>query len=392
MSLRILHITPWFKSNEKPNNTPFIYNHIKALQSFLVNHVLHIDIDENSRGAIPIIKYNEYTFEKIKTHHFYFKNFPQKWKLYELLGYWKIKRFLKIHYKEYDIINFYIAYPTAIYIDKFKKKYPNLIFTITEQWSAYHIGFSLPKKSKGRKRIENIFNYPHQLFVVSDALGKDIQNFCSKPIPYKIIPNIVDTEFFNYIPKRKDTNFVISSINSWSAMKNPFVLINAFKIVLSKLPNCKLILGGGGNILTEMKNLASELNLTDKIEFTGPLSKTEVANTLLKSNVYCQSSNYETFSVICIESLAAGTPVVATNIGGMKDYINETNGLLVDDFDPQKWANAMIYVLEHLDQYDGKLFSDTIKTKYNATAIGQLFYDQLSNCVSGNINNLSKYN
>jgi glycosyltransferase involved in cell wall biosynthesis len=375
--LRILHITPWFKSPRHPSKAPFVLDHVISLQPFAYNEILHIEIEEVKNGILPIIKHEKETVKNITINAYRFLNFPNAWKVYELLCFLHISRFIRKNKDRFDIVNFYIAYPNAVFIQKFIKKYPKLIFTIYDVWSSYHFGFHLPKNSKGRKRIENIFSCDPNLFVISSATGKDIQNFSSKDVKYEIIPGIVDSAIFNHQPKESSGNYTISSINSWSKMKNPDVLIRAFKMVSETLPNCNLILGGGGDKLESMKTLVKEFGLSSRVEFPGILTKNEVAKILSKSNVYCQSSNYETFSLICVEALSSGTPVVATNIGGMKDFITPENGVLVDSMEPAAWATAILNVFENLEKYDMKKQSDIIKLKYSSDAVGRIFYNKL---------------
>jgi len=57
--------------------------------------------------------------------------------------------------------------------------------------------------------------------------------------------------------------------------------------------------------------------------------------------------------------------VVATNIGGMKDFINPENGILVDSIEPEDWAKAIIYIIENIETYDMKKNSEDIKQKYS---------------------------
>jgi glycosyltransferase involved in cell wall biosynthesis len=375
--LRILHITPWFKSDQNPSFAPFISDQILALQEYSFNEVLHLEIDQESNGCLPYFESNEYFLGEIKIHRTRFKNFPKIWRVYEILCSYLIDKHLADFNEKYDIVNFFIAYPTAIQLGKYIEKYPDLVFTITEHWSAYHFGFNLSKGNSGRRRIENIFKNNIPLFVVSNSLGKDIQKFCSCEIPYRVIPNIVDTSVFGYRLKKQTGEFWITSINGWSEMKNPFVLMRAFKMILSEIPQCRLIFGGGGNLLSDMKLFSEEQNINDKTSFTGVLDKIAVAKLLSNSDVYCQCSNYETFSIICAEALCSGVPVVASNVGGIKDFVNSKNGILLDSFEPQDWANAILHVIRNKSNYDLKNNSAEIQNKYSSEAVGKLFYENL---------------
>lgn len=371
--IKVLHIVPWFPNPKNKIEAIFIAEHIKALNKHCFNEVLHIQFGKKNTSEID-------NFDGIKVTRIISKPIIDKWIIKEKLATKNIKSFLKKEHLKFDLINFYVAYPNAINLNKIKKEFPENKFLITDVWSAFHTQFNLEKGNKGRNRIENIFSHPIPLFVVSDALGKDIQNFVGDDnLKYEVIPNCIDTSLFSYKKKTESNEFVFCSINNWSEMKNPIVLIKAFSLLKNKYDNIKLILAGTGVLIPEMKKIAIELNLNDSIVFKGKLTQNEVINELQNSNIYCQSSNYETFSVICIESLSTGTPVIATNIGGMKDFINTKNGELVNDLKVETWFAAMERNYLNYFKFKPIEISKECKKKYDLNVIGELFHSKLMN-------------
>lgn len=375
--LSILHIVPWFPNPENLVEGVFIQNHIKALNEHTENFVLHLRFGDLNSVELNI------RHENINADRITIKPIINKWRFKELHAGYFVNKYLNKHQKKYDIVNFYIAYPNAISIHKLKKRFPNLKFCITEQWSAYHEKFNLPDKHKGRLRIENIFNHTIPLNVVSNALGDDIRDFSNQPnLEYNVIPNIIDDKTFSFQAKNDSDVFHICSINSWSAMKNPIVLLKAFSEVIKSNKNVHLTLAGSGQLDEKIKKTIQDLKLTKHVTQLGRINKKEVAQLLQASNAYCQSSNYETFSVICVEALACGTPVIATNIGGMKDFVNRENGILVDDMTPKAWAAAIKNMIERYPSYNKKNISETTLKEYHSKKVGKIFYDALKNLIS----------
>jgi len=372
-NLRILHIAPWFPNPKNDIEGVFILEHLKALNKHCYNEVLHISFGNSNFKDI-------YLTENIKTNRINIKTYTEKWREKEFFAGKAVNRFLNKTNERFDIVNFHIAYPNAININKLIKKHSNLKFAITEHWTAYSNSFNLQKNDKGRKRIENIFNNDIPLFVVSTALGNDIQKFIGdKNRQYTVVPNVIDCVNFKYKPKSIKKEFIFLSINNWNSMKNPFVLIKAFKLLLEKHKNIKLILGGKGSMNVQMKKLVTDLDINNSVEFVGRLTKKEVVSQLQNSHVYCQSSNYETFSVICAEALITGTPVIATRIGGMLDFINGTNGTLVDNLEVDSWLKAMESNYSNYSKIDTKQISENCVAKYNSQAVGNLYYSKLMN-------------
>ena len=89
------------------------------------------------------------------------------------------------------------------------------------------------------------------------------------------------------------------------------------------------IIAGGGGLLKTLKKHAKELNLKD-IAFVGDQSQRKLSKLYNIADVLAVPSRVEGFGLVAVEALACGTPVVATNNGGMVDFINEKVGALVD--------------------------------------------------------------
>lgn len=370
--LKVLHIVPWFPHPENTVDGIFMAKHIEALQKHCKNRVLHLKFGKKHTTALNL------TYEGISLDRITLKPLIDKWRLKEILAAKTIKKYLKKNETAFDIVNFYIAYPNAIGIAKLKAIFPSIKFVITEQWSAYHTAFDLAPEHKGRERISGIFTNNIPLFVVSKALGEDIRQFTQQPnLSFSIIPNIVDDESFYYKPKLQADSFNFCSINNWSEMKNPILLLEAFQLLNQQYPHTRLVLAGSGQLDQAIIAKITALKLENSVRVLGRIDKKEVVNCLQGANVYCQSSNYETFSAICIEALATGTPVIATNIGGMKDFITSKNGRLVDEMTPISWKNEMENVLLNYDAFSFQAISETCIKTYNARKIGQLFFESL---------------
>lgn len=370
--LRVLHITPWFPNPTNHIEGIFIKKHIQALNEFCENDVLHVashlNISENVQGEVDGIHFQRKSF----------KFFSERWIIKEKVIARHLNKWLKKNANRYDHINFYIAYPNAVDIKKFKTKFPKHTFSITEQWSAYHQEFKLQKGTKGRNRIEQIFQHKTPLFTVSSALGNDINNFISpQKTSFTVIPNIVDTSTFSHESNEKATTFTFCSINTWSELKNPFVLMKAIAKLKKDGVNAQLILAGEGQLSTKMKEFVANHKLNDAIQIRGRIPSNEVAQILQESHVYCQSSEYETFSAICIEALACGTPVVAHKVGGMVDFVDKENGLLVPSLEVEDWKNAMLSIMKSYQQFDRTTISTNARNRFNANVVGELFYNEI---------------
>ena len=348
----ILHITSWFNNTENSNEAVFVKNHVESLMPHADNHVLHICNEKNALKVLTTtrstgFKNAGFTFERVTVY-----TATGRWLELEIAIKRFLKKYLRANIEKFDVINFYIAYPNGLIIKDFITRYPDKSFAVTEQWSAYHNAFGLPATSRGRKRIEAIFDNAITLAVVSSSLGEDIRTFTRKQLDYFIIPNILEKNFMNVERNLPEDKLRVCSINNWSVMKNPLTLIDAVEILINRGEAIELVLGGEGYRLDEIRQYIAAKKLEKHVITTGDLSRNRVSEILASSHIYLQSSVYETFSVICIEAISSGTPVIAHNVGGMRDFINDSNGMLVDDLEPATWAKAILEMKNRYRNFD----------------------------------------
>ena len=126
-------------------------------------------------------------------------------------------------------------------------------------------------------------------------------------------------------------------------IKGLHIMLEALNILKNKYPNIKLYIAGKNiyefnNILDYIKfsdyqkfisKIIKKYNLKEHIIYTGMLNAEQVANRLLKSNIYVQASSIENSSNALGEAMLIGTPCVASFVGGTPDMlINNIEGLL----------------------------------------------------------------
>ena len=132
------------------------------------------------------------------------------------------------------------------------------------------------------------------------------------------------------------------------------------------------VLIGDGMDFEAMKQRAASLQLKDRVTFTGMLQGQELVDALASGDFLVLSSNYENMPVVILEAFACGLPVVSTNVGGISEIVNESNGLLVPPHDAEKLADAMQKMLESYQNYDANTLRDSIIKKFSNEAVGKL--------------------
>ncbi len=130
-----------------------------------------------------------------------------------------------------------------------------------------------------------------------------------------------------------DTRFVTLVANLRHAVKNVPMFLRAAKSVAAAVTDAHFVVAGEGELEGELRALALELGIADRVHFIGRC--TDVPGLLAASYACVLTSTAEGFSNSILEYMAAGKPVVATNVGGAAEAIvdGETGYLVTSDDD-----------------------------------------------------------
>jgi glycosyltransferase involved in cell wall biosynthesis len=123
--------------------------------------------------------------------------------------------------------------------------------------------------------------------------------------------------------------------------------IEALRILLAKGYDLELRLAGGGPSKAHLEALTSRLGLADRVHFLGFLTEDEVISELQTSDLFLLPSFIEGVPVAAMEAMAVGVPVIATNIAGTSELIeDEKIGILIRPSDSQALVDAVIRMID----------------------------------------------
>lgn len=152
--------------------------------------------------------------------------------------------------------------------------------------------------------------------------------------------------------KRPPSSPVISALGRLTPKKNPLALVEAFKIIVSQLPDAKLEWVGDGELRGEVEQRIKRHGLGNKVKLHGALPHKDALKVVAESNVFMQHSvtsrtgDQEGLPVAILEALAFGIPVVSTIHSGIPEAVSDgVNGFLVREHDYESMANVVINIL-----------------------------------------------
>ena len=175
------------------------------------------------------------------------------------------------------------------------------------------------------------------------TISKMNQQLCceyyhASPERFPYVNNPVETErFYHREEPTGEIRFI--SVGRLEPRKNQILAIRAMPEVLRQVPNAKLVLLGDGEDRAMLEGEADTLGVRDAVVFAGNQPKPE--DYLAEADVYLITSHMEGLPLSVLEGMAAGLPVIATDVGGMADIVKD-NGVLIADDDLQALTREMI--------------------------------------------------
>ncbi len=196
----------------------------------------------------------------------------------------------------------------------------------------------------------------------------------------KVIYNMLGPEFLApQIKKANNKKYFFIGIGSLINAKRFDVAIKAFAYSGLKEKNCSMVIVGDGPEKENLQQLIKKMKLDNHVNLVGRKNKSEVVGCLSDSKVLILSSKSETFSVVCIEALSQGLPVISTKCGGPEELINEDNGILVAPDNIEAMSLAMRTMFDTYSNYNLELISKVCLQKFSphviAKQLTQIFED-----------------
>jgi glycosyltransferase involved in cell wall biosynthesis len=199
---------------------------------------------------------------------------------------------------------------------------------------------------------------------------------------FMVINNLVDCDLF-----RPQTNLSVPGKKVFSHVscfdddsKNISGILRVLRKIASQRDDFLCILVGDGKDWGKIEQSAHDLVLKNIVQFTGMTVGDKLVEVYNKSMFTVLFSNYENMPVVISESFACGKPVIATKTGGIPEFVNEKNGILIETRDEQNLEMAIDFMLDHCDCFKiNEIREYAIKQFGRETVCGQLklLYEQV---------------
>ena len=208
-----------------------------------------------------------------------------------------------------------------LWLERLLAKFTDVIITVSEQQRDEIIKYKVAEPEK----------------IIAIPLGLDLKPF----IGSNADPNELRVEFS--VPEQTKLVGIVARL---VPVKNHVCFLEAARLVLKRYDDVRFMIIGDGELRGTLEQKARDLGMEDRVIFMG--FQHNLQKIYAGLDIVALSSYNEGLPVALIEAMAAGKPVISSDVGGVVDLILDgNNGLLVPSNEPESLAEATLYLLEH---------------------------------------------
>ncbi len=353
---RILYFSSQFPNPRSPNMGIFSLQRVIALQHagcelLVVSPLLMNPPPEliskptyftqwiNLQSQVPAVM----LFHGIKVYYPRWVCPPRKifgWNVSKFL-FWQTRKIVKQLAKTFDpdlILSSWL--PDGVAAVKFAEQFKIPIISIADGTDVN----VWPEQYKGWNNAREILNKKvTNLIFVSSALknvGAEKGLYGKKNT---VIHNAVDTDLFKPDPLDDERNtFTILGVGRLVKMKGFHILLDAVYQLKDMVEKpLRIILVGDGPQLDELHQMAKDKSISESLVILPPMTQEELVKIYQQADVFCLPSSSEGLPCVVIEAMACGIPVVATNVGGVAEVVDDQSGILIPPGDSNALSAAL---------------------------------------------------
>ncbi len=366
---KVLFIAHWFPTKDYPLKGIFVRNHAICLHAICDLTVVNFSIEYGkSLRKVEIsrsVDNDGLDILEIRLRSRFYKFFYYALKSQQRL----LKKALLqsgVDVQSFDLLVSNVLFPSGIITRRVAENHQKPTIHI-EHWSYLS---KFLANDIYRKEGQLVLDRAKCVIVVSELLKQSMIQYCD-PTKVHIIPNVVKS-YFDFAPKlRNDEVIHFLAVATWRAPKNPMFFVRALEEI-AKLSPRKIVLTlvGEGEQLLEVNTLVNHIEL----RLPGQIANSELSKYYHSADFFLHGSDYETFSIVSIEALFTGTPVIGSRVGVLPEVINDSNGVLCDDT-VESWVVGITTAMNR--SYDHEAISVKAKEKFSERNVRDLMAKQI---------------
>jgi len=375
-NIKVLYLTRWYPHRYDPMFGLFVQRHAEAANRFCSVGVVYTHIVEDEK-----IKGFETEFSVtngVPVARVYYNNPEKSFVLFRFIKYFRANaagiRKIKKELNGFDVIHVHILTRPGV-IALWYKWFHGKPYLISEHWSRY---LPLTGQYQGafRKWITSlVVKNASAVTTVTQNLARAMQKHGLKNRDYRVLANMVTNDFSDFPlekkPQKKKATFLHVSCFD-DKPKNISGLLRVIRSLSDKRNDFMFKMIGAGMDLENLKQYAADLGLDEKtVLFTGLLEGKKLVREMASGDMLVVFSNYENFPVVINECFVLGIPVIATRVGGIPEFVNDSNGRLVDAGDEKALEKYLNDFLDGKYSFDKQKIRENYRHAFSSEIIGK---------------------
>ncbi len=268
-------------------------------------------------------------------------------------------RWIKVKPFNPDIIHshllFGVGFEALIAAKVLKKPFVGTTHTPLSEFAHY-----LPIQANWFKTLNlkyNIWYYNHCQLVTSPCRAIfDEMTSGGLKAPHQVVSNPVDLNAFQPLQPNKNilkkkfgfSDFTILYAGRLASEKRVDLVIRAIARLCKKIPNINFVIAGTGPVEAELRNLAATLHVKSAVKFVGFIKDTKVFSEIYNaSDVFAIMSPAETQSLVAMQAMACGLPVIGVKAWGIGEYLSQAGEILVEVGDDEALSDKILFLYQN---------------------------------------------
>lgn len=387
--MKVLWLASWYPNQISPYEGDFVQRHARAVTAYSKVTVVYLSqagetlniyntqfLEEEKDSVVEKIVFFKFIktglkwFDKVKYNIIYYKTYKKL-----------ITEYIKTHGRP-DIVHVHVPMKAGMIALWMKRRWriPYIVSEHSSLYNRFSPGNFHQRGFMYRHNVKRVFNKADAVTNVSAVVGDKLKMLFGL-VEVKVIHNTVNTFLFNY---RKHTlhKFRFIHVSTLTHQKNVEGILNAVKGLSKLRQDFELVIVGP--IGPELVKMIATLNVTSLVICTGEISYPEVASQMQNASAFVLFSRHENFPCVIIEALCCGLPCITTNVGGVREAVNNGNGIIVESESEGQLIEAMAEMMNEYHRFDRLKIAEDAQEKFSYSTIGKQFYELYREIVKHN--------
>lgn len=353
--MRILVLTTWFPSSVKPTEAPFNLNHAAAIALHHDVRVVHVRLHSSLMSQSE-----SYAGLNVRRLSF---DLRRPWTVVGALI--QIRKELR----DADVLHT-MAF-SATLVAALARPLSHRPWVHTEHWNGVLNPQSVSGLWASFAGLRQVLRLPNWLTGVTTQLAETLSQF-GRPETTSVVPCIVENPL-PLVSRPHGKRLQLLAVGGLIERKKPLMAVETVKWLLDQGHDVGMTWVGDGSLRERVLKEAKRLGISDRFLLAGSVNPESVFDYFQDADVFFLPTAQENFFTSAAEALSAGRPVVAARVGGFYDYVDERNGVLIDEATPENFGKAILQAQRLCDTESVESMAWPIRARFSQTRVAAQF-------------------